>query len=48
MPLSPEKKKPRGVSGGVKLSFFDKRGNCEFGGWIQIFYFSWIWILLLL
>ena len=24
-------KKPRGVSGGANLSFFYKRGNCEFG-----------------
>jgi hypothetical protein len=24
-------KKPRGVSGGAKFSFYYKRGNCEFG-----------------
>jgi hypothetical protein len=24
-------KKPRGVSGGAKFSFYYKRGNCKFG-----------------
>jgi hypothetical protein len=37
-PLAAGNKKPRGVSGGANLSFFDKRGNCKIGGRIQIFY----------
>ena len=41
-------KKPRGVSGGAKFSFYYKRGNYEFGNRIQIFYCYWIWIFLFL